>query len=165
MAITLYGSKQAVIQVVQTVLPTTFTGSSTSFIDVTGLSVSITPSSASNKILIIANVSVNNGGSDGSPFRITRNGTAVGVSTPAGSRLAATAVSGSNVTNGSVGSISGTYLDSPATTSALTYQIQCVSSSSGNTIYVNRTGTYTDSGNGYNATPISSITVMEIAYA
>ena len=55
MAVTLYGSKQNIIQVIQTVKTDTFSTTSTSYVDVTGLSVSITPSSSSNKILVIAN--------------------------------------------------------------------------------------------------------------
>ena len=46
-----------VLQVVQTVKSDTFSTSSTTFTDVTGLSVSITPSSTSNKILILASIS------------------------------------------------------------------------------------------------------------
>ncbi len=167
MAITLYGSKQNIIQVVQTVLGTAFsaTTSGNTFLDITGLSVSITPSSASNKILILANVSINSGGVDGAPFRILRDSTAVGVGTPAGSRQGSTGLSASNVVNGSQGTVGGIYLDSPATTSAITYKIQALSGGSGSTFYVNRTSTYSDGANGYNTTPISSITVMEVAYA
>jgi hypothetical protein len=45
-----------VLQVVQTTKTDTFTTTSTSFTDVTGLSVSITPSSASSKILIFSEI-------------------------------------------------------------------------------------------------------------
>jgi len=45
-----------VLQVVQTFKADSFSSSSTSFTDVTGLSVSITPSSASNKILVLCTV-------------------------------------------------------------------------------------------------------------
>jgi hypothetical protein len=167
MAITLYGNKQNVIQVVQTVLATAYsaTSSGNTFADITGLSVSITPSSASNKILVFANVSINSSSVDGTAFRILRDSTPVGVGSPAGSRSAATGVSASVATNGSVGTTVGTYLDSPATTSAITYKIQGLAGSSGGTFYVNRTGTYTDAANGYSSTPISSITVMEVAFS
>ena len=43
-------------QVLQTVKTDTFTSTSTSFTDITGLSVSITPSSTSSKILVMAHV-------------------------------------------------------------------------------------------------------------
>lgn len=167
MAITLYGSKQNIIQVAQTVLATTFsaTSSGTTYQNITGLSVSITPSSASNKILIIASISINNGSVDGAAFKITRDGTNVGIGTPAGSRQGSTGVSASVVVNGAQGTTVGTYLDSPATTSSVTYQIQGLAGGSGGTFYVNRTSTYSDSANGYNTTPISSITVMEVAYS
>jgi hypothetical protein len=43
-----------VLQVVSTTKTDTFTTTSTSFTDITGMSVSITPSSASNKILVFS---------------------------------------------------------------------------------------------------------------
>jgi hypothetical protein len=51
-----------VLQVVQTVKSDTFSSSSATFVDITGLSASITPSSASNKILVM--VSLNIGSND-----------------------------------------------------------------------------------------------------
>ena len=46
-------SAGAVLQVVSTAKTDTFSSSTGSYIDITGLSVSITPSSTSNKILIL----------------------------------------------------------------------------------------------------------------
>ena len=45
-----------IIQVVQSFKGDTFTTTSSTFVDVTGLSVSITPSSSSNKILVSVNI-------------------------------------------------------------------------------------------------------------
>jgi hypothetical protein len=51
------------------------------------------------------------------------------------------------------------YLDSPATTSAITYGVQVSSLSTGT--YINRTGSDTDAADMYRG--VSYITVMEIA--
>ena len=167
MAITLYGSKQNIIQVVSTTLTTTFSAApaSNAFTDITGLSASITPSSASNKIMVFISVTINSGTADGAPFRLVRNGTAIGGGAVVGSRLSAMGMSASTVTNASQGSYAGTFLDSPATTSSITYQVQGTGHSTGNTFYVNRSQTFADGSNGYNATTSSTITVMEVAFS
>jgi len=56
-------SAGSVVQVVQTTKTDTFTTTTTDYVDVTGLSVAITPTSSSNKILFIYNLSV--GGANG----------------------------------------------------------------------------------------------------
>lgn len=154
-----------VIQVVSTTLTTTFSAapSSNAFTDITGLSASITPSSASNKIMVFISVTINSGTVDGAPFRLVRSGTPIGNATVVGSRLSAMGMSASTVTNASQGSYAGTFLDSPATTSAITYQVQGTGHNTGSTFYVNRSATFSDSAIGYNATTSSTITVMEIA--
>ena len=103
-----------VVQVKTTVLTTaTFTTTSTSYVDLTGLAVSITPTSASNTILVITNIwgGMNN---DTAFFNLNRGGT---LSTPvlAGGVFPAQP-------NGLT--VSFQYLDSPATTSAITYTAQ-----------------------------------------
>ena len=47
-----------VLQVVQTFKSDSFSSTSDGFFDITGLSVAITPSSASNKILVISDVAI-----------------------------------------------------------------------------------------------------------
>ena len=118
----------SVLQVVQTWSDTRVDYSSgTTFLD-TNLSLSITPSSSSNKILLLASVcGASNAGSGayGVAFRFVRNGTAISVPTsPDSGRLPATfvAITGSNTNDIATGSFN--YLDSPATTSAITYKIQ-----------------------------------------
>jgi hypothetical protein len=147
-----------IIQVVSTTLNTSFSTSGTynSWVDVTGLSVSITPTSSSSKILVIfeiMGVSTSNGW-----VRLVRDSTAISVGTTAGSRPA---VSSGNLTSGN-GNIqlqdSGVYLDSPATTSATTYKMQVITDTG--TFYINRTTN--DSDNVYSGRGVSSITVMEV---
>jgi hypothetical protein len=115
----------SVLQVVQAVTTSATSTTSSSFTDATGLSVSITPSSASNKVLILSSVqyqlfrsAIEVSGS----MQIVRNSTAV-FSQFSNSLAMETGVS----TGGRIyfdGQWAGVYLDSPATTSATTYKIQ-----------------------------------------
>lgn len=156
------GSAGKVLQVASTTKTDTFTMSSNTFADVTGLSVSITPSSASNKILVIANISGQGTYAACALIgRLVRDSTAIAVGTSVSSRTAASfgAFVGAGGSEMNFGAVS--HLDSPATTSALTYKIQVLSNVNGQTVYVNRSSSDTDSA--AFARTVSSITVMEIA--
>jgi hypothetical protein len=135
------------------------TGSLYNFVDITGLSLSITPKSASSKILLIANVSGGSFDPGNTICRFTRNGTAVGIGTGVGYNSygfnSCYAPVGSNYIYGNI-VMSGQFLDSPATTSAITYKVQFSGDYSG-TMYFNRRQADT------RFSTISSITVMEIA--
>lgn len=148
----------AVVQVVSTTKTDTFSTSSTSFTAVTGLSVSITPKSSSNKVLVFA--VVNAGNSSQTATRISRGGSAIGVGDAASSRVQCGA--GTYFNNGDANTMRTgmmVYLDSPATTSATTYQVDIMTG--GGTCYVNRTANDTDSATtGFRAS--SSIVVVEV---
>jgi len=148
----------SVLQVVSTTKTDTFsTVSSGSFVDVTGLSVSITPSSSSNKILVLYDTMI--GPQDTGFFRIVRDSTAIKQGDAAGGRIRTTVGSispGGN--NDKLAPGAGSYLDSPATTSSITYKIQ-VQNYTG-TLVVNRS--YNDSDASYSGRGASTITVMEI---
>ena len=59
--------------------------------------------------------------------------------------------------------LGGTYVDTPSTTSAITYQIQ-MAAYSWQTVYLNRSLNWqNNSAGGYDATPVSSLVAMEIA--
>jgi hypothetical protein len=146
-------------QVLSTTKTDTFTTTSTSFVDITGLSQSITPSSATSTILVFYSVSgINTAGTNRSAIRMMRNSTAIAVGAASGSRTQSTfqwdLQAGSNIL-----SYAGSYLDSPATTSATTYKAQAISLDPGTT-YVNRSVSDTDSSAFSRLT--STITVMEI---
>jgi len=148
-----------VLQVVQTHKSDTFTSTSTSFADITGLSASITPSSASNKILVLVHISgVGVPGTTQVFCQLNRDGSAIGVGDAAGNR---TQTSGSTMLvndSNSIATNAFNYLDSPSTTSSITYKIQMkVSASTG---YINRSLGDTDSAGRPRGT--SSITLMEI---
>jgi hypothetical protein len=151
-----------VLQVVSTNFTSLVTLSSTSLSDVSGFSATITPSSSSNKILIITSVAFgfNN---DTYPYvRLNRNGSSIFNGTSAGGNQINVFLAGTGTsTSGTAYRImqpSKTVLDSPATTSAVTYQIQ--GASGAGTGYINRQGD--QSNNAYIQYPTSTITLMEI---
>lgn len=125
----------------------------------TGITVTITPTANTSKILITCTLSV--GASTGSivGLRVLRGATAIGIGAVAGSReLAGQAVYVTGASN-TMFPMSWSYLDSPATTSATVYKVQ-LNVIDGGTVYLNRSGTDTDSAD-FPRTQ-SSIIVREI---
>jgi hypothetical protein len=159
MAVTIRGSGQLIVQMAQVVKTDVFSTSSTSLVDVTGLSVSITPTSSSNKILVIANIT--GGGSNLQFSQLVRDSTAIYKGDNASNRVGTTT---GVLGDGGERSQSATsfFLDSPATTSAVTYKVQ-IRTQTG-TAYLGRSNTDTDSAVAGQRTPCS-LTVMEVAYA
>jgi hypothetical protein len=150
----------SVLQVVSTTKTDTFSTSSTSFVDVTGLSVSITPTSATSKILVI--VSGNASGQTGLVafrLRLMRDSTAISIGDTSGSRIRSS-VDSINADNSAQATVAINFLDSPNTTSAVTYKIQ-MSANAANNVFINRSSSDTDSTERSRAA--STITVMEIA--
>ena len=149
-----------VLQVVQAVKSDTFSSSAASWTDVTGLSVSITPASTSNKVLIIPSIQSSSSGG-GNAFAIDRDGTRLAVPATVGNRLSGTFPAGLQLGSAEIATTSLVYLDSPSSTSSVTYKIQ-VNCNSGGTQYVNFN--YDDATATINYIRVSSsITVMEIA--
>lgn len=153
MAVTIKGSGQVPVQI-QTVVKTDTFSVSGSVSDVTGLSVSITPTSSSNKILIFLNSGLGATAGAFAYVYLFRGSTQIATSsgsipTIAGTNFASTSV---------LVPVSLNLLDSPATTSSITYKVQLGNAGSG-TAYVNRRGDDTV------VTCSSILTVMEIAYA
>jgi hypothetical protein len=144
-----------VLQVVQTVKTDTFTTTSSTLTPVTGLSVNITPSSTSSKILLLYTIAVGNSSTSGGvKMQAYRDSTEVYISTGGSTNL-------SNYlrepgTAGNIWNFSGVYLDSPSTTSSITYSLSIAIEVNG-TAVVNRRGGDTSYGSP------SNITVMEIA--
>jgi hypothetical protein len=154
-------SSGSVLQVLSTVKTDTFSSSSTSLTDITGLSVTITPSSASSKILVIVNCAVT-GADAGIGFSIVRGSTEIYLGDAAGSRQRFSMVGfygTSSPTQYAAGSNHACFLDSPTTTSATTYKLQGKTRSGA--FYIGRT--YYDLDNDNASRMPSSITVMEIA--
>ena len=117
-----------ILQVKQTTKSNTFETTSSSYIDIPDLSVSITPASTSNKILFISSVNFGANQTGQHNFhQVVRDSTTISA-TAQSIRSSDTAV---------VQSYSSIILDSPSSTSALTYKIQ-VKPESGNAVGVNR---------------------------
>ena len=152
----------SILQVVSTTKTDTFTTTSTSFTDITGLSVTITPTSATSNVFVMYNFQASATSAEYTAgFRLVRDSTAICLGVAASNRFAATSY------NRSVSSVADqswamamNFLDSPATTSATTYKVQA-REGSGGTVAVGRT--VGDSDSSVIARFPSTITVMEIA--
>ena len=152
----------SILQVVSTTKTDTFTTTTTSLTDITGLSATITPRSTSSKIIILVHTASSYvpSGSSGGMLSIFRDGT--NLSNPASSGVREKVFTGfdQRTTNQAMVSTSATYSDSPASTSTLTYSVK-VRSQAGGTIYINRS--VTDADNTATARAVSTITLMEVA--
>ena len=159
---TLISTKSAgtVLQVVQTTKTNSFTTTSGSAVDITGLSVSITPSSTTSKILVSVMMETGHTGNDlgHSYLYLVRNSTNIFIADTAGSRKSATLVG--NYLEQVMQSKVVQYLDSPSTTSSVTYKMQALTTAG--TFCINRSGRDSDNTN-FDGRGVSSITVMEIA--
>ena len=143
-----------VLQVVSTTKTDVFSSTSTSFADITGLSVSITPSSTSSKILVLVDIASSHSVASGSAYiNLLRDSTDIAQGT-GGATLNQTFFFANSQTY-EVAHPSTSFLDVPSSTSSLTYKCQ-VKVASG-TVYLNRAGHTANLGF------VSSITAMEIA--
>jgi len=145
-------------QVLQAVKTDTDSETSTSYADLPDMTLAITPSATSSKILVIVYAGIS--GSDPDVFthvQLVRTTTAIAVGDAASSRTRCS-FSWRSKTPQDVPSNSIVYLDSPSSTSAITYKLQWKQESG--TGYINRTGADTDNST-YPRTA-STITVMEV---
>ena len=154
-----------ILQTVQTVKTDTFTGSSASFADITGFSVTITPKYNNSKIMIYTTMTgeVQND-TYAAQFRLVRGSTAIGIGDANSSAPRGSFHIDSYSGGGSLAMITASFhfMDSPATTSATTYKVQgMVHSGSGN-FYVGRNHSDNSSSGGPGRYP-TIITAMEIA--
>jgi len=126
--------------------------------NITGITVTITPSTNTSKILLLVFASIDNdSGVIGLTYSLARGGTAIGIGDAAGSRVRSTIDSFDMV--GLKGAI--ILLDSPGTTSPVTYTLQVRCDSGTGTTYINRTKTDTNAVG--TTRTISTITAIEIA--
>jgi len=149
-----------ILQVFQSAFTDAKSTNSTSLVD-SGLSVSITPSSTSNKILIIYGLymSVNSDEYSGSTS-IVRGSTAIFIGDAISSSGRNTSFMWPN-SGRDPHFVGHQFLDSPSTTSATTYKIQYRSNYSNQTVYIGRS-TIGVAGTAHSTTP-ASLTVMEVA--
>ena len=158
-----------VIQVKQTVVSNVFsTTVGSGFAEMTDFRTAITPTSTTSKILVRGSLFV------GCQYyqakgRILRDSTAIAIGDARGVRPRSTwmtlgydAGAGNAYTPYRCSSVAFDFLDSPATTSEIIYSLDMGGYSTSLTVYLNRD--HNDSnGTSYNSTPISTLTLMEIA--
>jgi len=157
-------SPGSVIQVVQGTLDTTVSVSGNTNTD-TGLSATITPKFNTSKILVTVKMCC--GGTERyNAFYLYRGSTAIGQPPVDGSRTSVF-LPGYGDNSGTIGDNwqmsvrTGSFLDSPATTSATTYKITFNNSNNNGTFYVNRP--YTDSNAAWQHRGQSVMILQEIA--
>ena len=140
------GTNRYVVQVVNSTSSADTEVTTNSYTDL-GLSASITPSSTNNKILIMTHVTTmaKFGGDTSLSAQLLRDSTSVIVFEGLAGDSGGT---GSNATGGT----GTTFLDSPATTSSVTYKVQIKNNNGAGTVRVHQSGAST-----------STITLMEIA--
>jgi hypothetical protein len=162
-------SPGSVIQTKQTVFTSTFASSiGNGWAAVTGLDCSITPIKSTSKILVMLYLVY------GQQYyqykiRLTRNGSVVtgAQGTQAGSRPQSwlTCIAFDNagtLTPYNIRSVTGMYLDSPNSTSELTYGIEIGGYTTSYAVYVNRSHNFSNLAD-YDATPSSTLTLWEVA--
>jgi hypothetical protein len=156
----------SVIQTVTAHKTDTFStlATSSSMAAIPGMSVTITPTSVSSKILILLGCNMGSSADCLVSYQLYRDSTAIAIGDASGvkPRVTGTAVyaSGDDMFYGGI-PLNIHYLDSPATTSAITYSLR-VGQNNNYTVYFNRIGSDRDTTN-YDTRSASSITVMEIA--
>jgi len=150
----------SIVQVVTATKTDVFSTTSTSMTDVTGLSVNITPTSNSNKILILFDIATGRTNQTDSSFQLVRQ---VSSSDTIINACASDSSTSMVFTYGDASHIGwerlhATYqvLDSPATTSQVNYRIRTDIYDSAATQYVNRCA------NSSSTHGSSTITVMEV---
>jgi hypothetical protein len=150
-----------VLQVVSVTKVDPFITTSTAFIDVTGLTASITPTSTSSKILVLSKVAANTRSLALVDIRLLRDATVIGGGTAAGNKPSASASSYSGTTSGTLttSELSVNFLDSPASVASQTYKIQTRVQTG--TLGINTSAD--DSDVAVVARTSSTITLMEIA--
>ena len=142
--------KDAVLQVKQGVLTTAFPTTTNGFVDITGLTVDITPKSTSSKIMVEVHIGTHDADAASAIlYKLRRNSTDIGISTES-SQNQGTFGATINADRGEA--VSMKFLDDPQTTSSITYGVQV--KGFGNSVDINKRSTVYST--------ISTITVMEI---
>ena len=150
-----------ILQVVTTTKSDTFTTTNTSMTDITGLTVNITPAATSSKILVFSAVNGSQDvGANRTYLRLMRDSTAIFVGDAASNRLRGSgSLSAHHATIGSP-TVASCYVDSPSSTSSVTYKWQVVCAAGAGTAFINRTDA--DGDETGQMRTASTITVMEI---
>jgi len=148
----------AVLQIQSTTKSDLFSTTTTnSFVEITGLNVSITPKATSSKVMLTGIVGVGNTtATAGVSIKVQRNGIDIGIGDANSSNKRSMATT--DVRAYQPRQLSINFLDSPLTTSACVYKVFVLSASA--TTRINASGE-NGTGTNHNRT-ISTITAMEI---
>mgnify|MGYP003135337203 CR=1 FL=1 len=148
-----------IVQTVQTVKTDTYSGASNgSEITLTGITVTITPTSSTSKILLVCSLFYS---CTGTTYKLypKRGSTIIGVGDAAGSRIQAQGALGFAGDANQCEQCTTYYLDSPSTTSATTYSFYAKNDNTKD-LFINRSEYDTNSNVG--ARGISTVTAMEV---
>ena len=145
-------------QVVQAIQKDDVLINTSSEVDISGLSVAITPTSTSSKVLITWSVYFNNDSGENFNANLKRGSTAIGQGNSGTGGQCTFAFATANMNNYWLLHVGGNFLDSPSTTSETTYKLTATPNSGTYQMYFNRTA------RGGSADPLTSstITAMEI---
>ena len=149
-----------IVQVVQTeqTAASSISNPGGTFVDLSGMSVTITPTSSNSRIFIHAQINITGRAANNVMHgRLDRNGTIIHLGDADGSKNRSFA-EGQPVPDGSSGQIICMFVDSPATTDPLIYKIQVTSN---NIIFFNRAA-HSENDNNTGSRTASSIIAMEI---
>lgn len=160
MALTLSGTSKVVINSYSAVFTgvQTTVGTDRVWTDISGLSITVTPASSSSKFLLIASV---NGIAydDGGFLRFSGGNSANVIGDTAGSRMRTFSSLKYRVNVIAMHTAIMSYLDSPATASAITYKVQFATDN--DTTYIN--SSYGDTDGAYYPRGASTFQILEIA--
>ena len=148
------------LQVISTTKTDTTSSASTSFVDLTGITLDITPAATTSKILVWYSLSVGGAVNYSYNLRLMRDAVAIGIADAASNRAQSTTHVQPDTFTNSQPTSTMQFLDSPSTTSATTYKVQCAVENASNALYINRSNS--DSDVTYVGRTVSSITAMEI---
>ena len=144
-------------QVVTQTLTSVTSISAGSFV-ATGLTLNITPSASNSKIYLVASISTSGSSSDyNQSMAFFRGSTIIGAAADAGNRIGS--MSQSRTNDSIADSVVLTFVDSPSSTSQLTYTVKLYGEA-GITHYVNRTGG--DADQAHKGRTTSTITALEV---
>ena len=152
------GGGGKVLQVVSVTLQTAFSTTATSWTEVTGLTVAITPSATSSKILVMLAASGSSSGDFGF-MGIYRDST--NLVDARGNRERGLSNLYYGGWSGNTRAVTANLLDSPSTTSEVVYKAMA-NATSGGTVWINAKNSDPNLSEGSGITPFSTITVMEI---
>ena len=150
------------LQIIQTVKTDTSSISSNSptFSTISGFSATITPSSSSNKVLVIVHINASPTSGYRTFLRLQRSGAAISAALGAspGSRIPTTMSIEGAGNQGEMASMM--FLDSPSTTSATAYTVGVCTESTGGNVKINAENS--DGDNNSQSRSISTMTLIEV---